>query len=311
MLKLLKKYNLILILAVLVLIFGILNPAFLKLSNLLNILSQNSIIGIVSLGMTLVIIIGGIDLSVGSTVAVTGILLALLISIGQPLVVAIIICLIFGALIGYINGILVVKARIPAFIVTLGIMSVARGGALLFSNSKSISISSSILNEIVISKIAGISVSTIIFVLLAVILWLFTTKTFWGKYLYAIGGNKKAAKFNGINISRFTLLAYLTCGLLCALAAILLVGSLNSAQPQAGQLYELTAIATVVIGGASLSGGKGSVTGTFLGVLILGVIENGLSINNVPEYYQYILIGIIIITSVLIDKNFNIRPYEK
>jgi len=300
-----KKYNLIIMLTILMVVFGIINPAFLKISNLLNILSQNSIIGIVSLGMTLVIIIGGIDLSVGSIVAFTGLLFSLLVSQGVPLSISIVLSIITGSGFGLINGFLVTKGKIPAFIATLGMMSAARGGALLISDSMSISIANSSFNSIINYSILGIAVPSIVFIVLTIVLLMFLSKTYWGKYLYAIGGNEKAAVFNGINVPRFTLLAYIIGGLMCGVASILLVGSLNSAQPQAGQLYELTAIAAVVIGGASLSGGKGSIIGTFIGVLILGVIQNGLSILNVPSYYQYILIGTIIIISVLVDKKFN------
>ncbi len=292
-------------------IFGMIDPTFFKISNLLNILSQNSIIGIVSLGMTLVIIIGGIDLSVGSIVAISSVILASLLTMGYSIFLSIILCLLIGGITGLLNGLLIDRGKIPAFIVTLGIMSVARGGALLFSGSKSISIGNSNLNSIINKTIFGVNTMTLVFILLTIILWLFLKKTYSGKYLYAIGGNKKAAHFNGINVSRHTLLTYTICGIFCSIAGILLVGSLNSAQPQSGFLYELTAIAAVVIGGASLSGGKGSILGTFTGVLILGVINNGLSILNVPSYYQYILIGIIIILSVLIDKNFNHLKYEK
>ena len=291
----------------LIAVFGFLNPTFLQASNLLNILSQNSIIGIVSLGMTLVIIVGGIDLSVGSIVAFCGILFAILLSSGMSLFFAILIVLAIGSSLGFINGILITRGKIPAFIVTLGLMSAIRGGALLLSGSKSISIGNSSLNGIVNYSILGITVSSFLFIVLTVLVWGFLNKTFWGKYIYAIGGNEKAAAFNGINTSSYTLVTYLITGIMCAFASILLVGTLNSAQPQAGQLYELTAIAAVVIGGASLSGGKGSVIGTFIGVLILGVIQNGLSIMNIPSYYHYILIGMIIIISVLVDKKINAK----
>ncbi|MBV7270700.1 ABC transporter permease [Winogradskyella luteola] len=307
MLKKIKKYNLLVMLLVLIIIFGIINPAFLQPSNLLNILTQNSIIGIVSLGMTIVIIIGGIDLSVGSIVAFCGLVLALLLTLNIPLIAALLITVVVGSFFGLINGVLIKKGKIPAFIVTLGLMSAIRGGGLLFSNSKSISIGGSELNSILNTKLFGVSFSALIFIVLSIGLWYLLKKTYWGKYIYAIGGNEKAARFNGIQVSKYSIIVYVISGLMCGIASILLVGSLNSAQPQAGQLYELTAIAAVVIGGASLAGGKGSIFGTFVGVLILGVIQNGLSILNVPSYYQYILVGFIIIVSVLIDKNYNTK----
>ncbi|PID93419.1 MAG: ribose ABC transporter permease [Bacteroidetes bacterium] len=311
MLKNIKKYNLLIVLILLIMVFGLLNPAFLKIDNLLNILSQNSIIGIVSLGMTLIIIIGGIDLSVGSIVALCSILFALSIVSGLGMLISIIVALLTGALIGLLNGITIEKGKIPPFIVTLGMMSIARGLALMLSQSKSISLGSINFNSIINSSFLGINVSSFIFILLAILLWIGLNKTYPGKYLFAIGGNRKASYFNGIKVVNYSIIIYTVCGALSAVAAVLLVGSLNAAQPQSGVLYELTAIAAVVIGGADLSGGKGSITGTFVGVLILGVINNGLSIMNVPSYYQYILIGIIIIISVSINNNFKILKNEK
>ncbi len=311
MLKALKKYNLFIVLLLLILVFGILNPSFLKPSNLLNVLSQNSIIGIVSLGMTLVIIIGGIDLSVGSIVALCSILFASSVVAGFGLLPSIFIALLAGIFIGFFNGLTVEKGNIPSFIVTLGMMSIARGLALMFSQSRSISLGNVDFNSIVNASIFGINVSSVVFILLTIILWIALNKTYPGKYLFAIGGNKKAARFNGIDVNKYAVVVYTICGLFSAIAAVLLVGSLNAAQPQSGVLYELTAIAAVVIGGANLSGGKGSIMGTFMGVLILGVINNGLSIMNVPSYYQYILIGLIIVLSVSINNNFKIMKNEK
>jgi len=305
--KLLKIYSLPLLLLLIVLVFGMLNPLFLTPSNLINILDQNSIIGIVSMGMTLVIIIGGIDLSVGSIFALCGIFFASLLTNEVSITLAIIATLLLGIALGFINGYLIRRWNIPAFIVTLGVMSTARGGALLLSSSKSISIASTGYGNIMNYEILGISTPIIVFIVISLLLGFLLENTFWGKFAYAIGGNEKAAAFNGINVDKLSILAYVVCGLTCAVASLLLVGKLNSAQPQAGQLYELSAIAAVVIGGASLAGGEGSIKGTFIGVLILGVIQNGFSILNVPSYFQYILVGIIIIASVLIDKKLNLN----
>lgn len=311
MLNAIKKYNLIIVLVALVAVFGAMNPSFLKVSNLINVLSQNSIIGVVSLGMTLVIIIGGIDLSVGSIVAVCSILFASFIVSGVGIFPAILIAILVGAILGFLNGATVEKGNIPSFIVTLGMMSIARGLALLFSQSKSIPLGNVDLNSIVNASFLGINLSSLVFVILTILLWFGLNKTYPGKYLFAIGGNRKAAYFNGISVKKYSIIVYTLCGLFSGIAAILLVGSLNAAQPQSGVLYELTAIAAVVIGGADLSGGKGSILGTFMGVLILGVINNGLSIMNVPSYYQYILIGVIIVLSVSINNNFKIKKNEK
>lgn len=309
--RLLRKHNLFFVLIILILTFGILNPSFLKLGNLFNILSQNSIIGVVSLGMTLVIIIGGIDLSVGSIVAFCSIIFGSLAISGVGIMGSSLLTVFAGSFIGFINGYTIEKGNIPAFIVTLGMMSITRGLALLVSGSKAIPLGSVNINQLTTTTFFGVNLPTIIFLGLAFFLWLFLNKTYPGKYLFAIGGNRKAAHFNGINVFKYSIFVYLIAGLFSAIASIILVGSLNSAQPQSGTLYELTAIAAVVIGGASLSGGKGSISGTFLGVLILGVIQNGLSILNVPSYYQYILIGSIIIFSVVFNNRPELKHHEK
>jgi len=311
MLRALRKYSLLIVLIALMVTIGTLSPSFFKIGNLLNIVSQNSIIGVVSLGMTLVIIIGGIDLSVGSIVALCSIIFASFAVGGFGLFPSSLITLIAGSLIGFLNGFTIEKGKIPAFIVTLGMMSITRGLALMVSGSRSIALGSIDFNSIVNYSILGVKLSSLVFIALTLLLWLLLDKTYPGKYLFAIGGNRKAARFNGIRVIKYSVFVYVVGGLFSAIAAILLVGSLNSAQPQAGILYELTAIAAVVIGGASLAGGKGSIIGTFLGVLILGVINNGLSILNVPAYYQYILVGTIVILSVLINNNAKLKSHEK
>lgn len=302
-----KEFRLIIVLLLLVAAFGLLSPSFLTLRNISNILVQNSVIGLVSLGMTLVVISGGIDLSVGSIVALSSMAFALLLANGVSLVVASLCCIICGATLGLITGSVIAFLKIPAFVATLGMMSVLRGGALLINGSNSISISENYVFNVYDSSIAGIPIIFLIFLLFTALLWVLTRKTIGGLKLYAIGNNLKAAYFNGINVRFYTIIAYVGSGFCSAVAAILLVSQLNSAQPQSGQLYELTAIAGAVVGGANLSGGKGSMFGTFLGILILGTIQNGLYILNVPSFYQYIVIGVIIITFV----SFNNKIYFK
>jgi ribose/xylose/arabinose/galactoside ABC-type transport system permease subunit len=300
--KFLRDYGLVALLASLVVLFGLLNPVFVSSQNLLNILDQVSIIGIIALGMTLVILIGGIDLSVGSIVAFAGIILAKALVSGFGLPASICLCLATGVGLGSINGFFVAYGKLPAFIVTLGLMSAARGATLYLAEGRSISGLPNGLNQIANFSVLGTTLPSLAFILLTIILTLFTKFTYWGKYIYAVGGNERAAWLSGVQIQRYKMFAYVMTGLLCSVSAVVLVGKLSSAQSQAGNMYELNAIAAVVIGGSSLSGGKGSVYGTFIGVLVLGLLQNGFSILNVSSYYQQILLGAIIIVAVYLDK---------
>ena len=297
----LKKYTLFIILIILITLFGILNPIFFSFENLFNIVDQVSIIGIISLGITLIIIVGGIDLSVGSIVAFTGVCLALLLSNNYNFLSSILICLFVGSFLGFINGLFISRFKVPAFITTLGMMSIVRGATLQITQGRSISNLPSGLSELINSSILNISFPVLLFFILYLSLWFVLNRTYWGKYLYATGSNEKAAWLSGINTTNYKTIVYIVSGVLCAISSIILVGKLNSAQPTAGNMYELNAIAAVVIGGASLSGGKGTITGTLLGVLILGVLQNGFSILNISPYYQQILLGIIVIFAVLSD----------
>lgn len=299
--SIIKKYSLAIVLGFLIMLFGSLNPVFISVPNLLNLIDQISIIGIIALGMTLVILIGGIDLSVGSLVAFTGLILAISLMGGMGLPISILFCLLTGLGLGLINGLIVSYCKVPAFIATLGLMSIARGASLYLTDGRAVSNLPLSLTNLLSFDLFGISFSTILFLLLTVLFWFFMKYTYWGKYIYAIGGNERAAWLSGIRTKRYKALVYAISGLVCAFGSLILVGKLNSAQPQAGNMYELNAIATVVIGGASLSGGKGSILGTFLGVLILGVLQNGFSILNISPYYQQILLGIIVIFAVFLD----------
>jgi ribose transport system permease protein len=300
--KFIKDYGLIALLGFLIVLFGVLNPVFVSSQNLLNILDQVSIIGIIALGMTLVILTGGIDLSVGSIVAFTGFILAKSLVSGFGLPVSILLCLVTGLGLGSINGLFVSYGKLPSFIVTLGLMSAARGATLYLAEGRSISGLPDGLNVLASSSLLRIPLPALMFVLFSILLAVFTKFTYWGKFIYAVGGNERAAWLSGIRIQRYKMFVYVITGFLCAVSSLVLVGKLNSAQSQAGNMYELNAIAAVVIGGTSLSGGKGSISGTVFGVLVLGVLQNGFSILNVSTYYQLILLGVIIIAAVYLDK---------
>lgn len=296
-------------LILLCLIMWILSPRFLTLPNLINITQQTSINAIIAVGMTFVIISAGIDLSVGSIVAFSGIVLASAIEAGVPIPAAILIGVLIGLLCGVINGLLITFGKLPPFIATLGMMSVARGLALIYSGGRPISGFPESFRFLATAEVFHIPFSVIIMIIVAVIAHLLLTRTKFGRYTYAIGGNEEASILSGINVKFYKTFIYGFCGLLSGVAALLLTARLNSAQPTAGTMYELDAIAATVIGGTSLMGGEGTITGTLIGALIMGVLRNGLIILGVSSFVQQAVIGAVIILAVLID--IFLKNYKK
>ena len=288
-------------LLVLVVALWILTPHFLTISNLLNVAEQATIIAIIAVGMTFVIITGGIDLSVGSVLAVSGVVMAYSLQSGVPLPLALIIGLGVGLLCGVVNGLLITIGRLPPFIATLGMMSVARGAALMFTEGRPISGFSEGFRSIATGEILRIPAPVVIMIVVYVIAHFVLKRTKLGRYTYAIGGNEEAALLSGINVRLNKTLVYGIAGLLSGLAAILLTARLNSAQPIAGMSYELDAIAATVIGGTSLLGGEGTISGTLIGALIMAVLRNGLNLLSVSSFFQQVVIGSVIILAVLID----------
>jgi ribose transport system permease protein len=288
-------------LLVLVVALWILTPHFLTISNLLNVAEQATIIAIIAVGMTFVIITGGIDLSVGSVLAVSGVVMAYSLQSGVPLPLALMIGLGVGLLCGVVNGLLITIGRLPPFIATLGMMSVARGAALMFTEGRPISGFSEGFRSIATGEILRIPAPVVIMIVVYVIAHFVLKRTKLGRYTYAIGGNEEAALLSGINVRLNKTLVYGIAGLLSGLAAILLTARLNSAQPIAGMSYELDAIAATVIGGTSLLGGEGTVSGTLIGALIMAVLRNGLNLLSVSSFFQQVVIGSVIILAVLID----------
>ena len=300
--SILGRYALLLSLASLCLVLGILNPVFLSWSNLTNVFLQSSLNLIIALGMTFVIIIGGIDLSVGSVVAVAGMTLGIFLNDGVKAPVAILCVVLLGALCGGINGFVIAKWQVPAFVVTLGSMSAARGVALMLTGGRSVSGFSTSFLWLGNGSLAGFPFPAIIALALAALCAFVLRATVWGTYLYAIGGNSKAAWIFGIRVPLYQICVYVISGIVSAVAAVLLTSRLAAALPTAGTSYELDAIAATVIGGASLSGGSGTIYGTVLGAILIGVLRNGLSILNVSSYVQQILIGTIIVAAVAIEQ---------
>ena len=271
--------------------------------NLLIILRQVSVNGILAIGVTFVIIAGGIDLSLGSVVALTGVVAAGYAHPNTyPLIVPLLIGLFTGVGVGLINGLVITLGKVAPFIVTLGMMTMARGLALVWSDGRPVSNLSPAFNFIGGGDWLYIPVPILLFVLVVVVSYILLNNTTIGRYIYAVGGNEQAAKASGIRVNAVKLFAYIICGGLAALAGIVLASRITTGQPNAGIAYELDAIAAVVIGGTSLMGGRGTVTGTVVGVLIIGIINNGLDLLNVSSYYQQIIKGVIIIGAVLLDR---------
>ena len=276
-------------------------PHFATASNLVNVVEQSTIIGIISVGMTFVILTGGIDLSVGSLVALSGIAFGSAVQAHAPLGVAIIVGLGTGLLCGVTNGLLITFGRLPPFIATLGMMSVARGLALIISDGRPISGFSLAFRSLATGDLLGVPAPVFLMVLLYAAAHFILRRTVLGRYTYAIGGNEEATALSGVNVSAYKIAVYAIAGLLSAVTALVLAARLDSAQPIAGINYELDAIAAVVIGGASLLGGSGSVVGTLIGALIMSVLRNGLNLLGVSSYVQQIAIGAVIIVAVLVD----------
>ena len=282
-------------------VLWIMTPYFLTVSNLLNVAQQTSINAIIAVGMTFVIITAGIDLSVGSLVAFSGVVLASVLQAGVPLPIAILVGLGVGLSCGMINGLLITHGRIPPFISTLGMMSVARGAALLYTKGRPVTGFSENYRYLATGEIFHIPAPVIIMGVVYIIAHFVLNRTKLGRYAYAIGGNEEAAILSGINVKLYKTMVYALCGMLSGLAALILTARLNSAQPIAGNMYELDAIAATVIGGTSLMGGEGTVLGTLIGALIMGVLRNGLNLLGVSSFIQQIVIGSVIIIAVLMD----------
>lgn len=276
---------------------------FLTVRNIQNVITQSAVIAVIAIGQSIVILTGGIDLSVGSVVGFVGILGGLMIKAGMPIGLACLIIIAVGVLVGAVNGSILSRGKVPPFIVTLGTMQIIRGLTMVLNSGKPISGFPDGLKAIMNTKILGMPISILyVFVLYAVMI-LIMNKTRLGRWIYSIGGNAKASKLAGIRTNRIETYAYIICGAFAAIGGILLLSRLSYADPNAGSGYEMDAIAAVVIGGIAMSGGKGNIGNTLVGALILGMLKCGLQILNVPVYFQTIIIGLAIITAVYFDKS--------
>lgn len=305
---LLKKYNLLVLLAVFIIISAVLSPNFLKLGNILNLLQQASIPGIVAIGMTIVILLGGIDLSVGSVAAFSGMICAIMVSKNVPIFISILVAVALGGCLGLITGILIARFNLPDFIASLAMMEIGRGAALLTTQGVPVFGLPSEFKFIGGGFVLGrVSVSGLIWIFLTVAFALILKYTSYGRSLYAIGGNKEAATLSGIKTRRNYALAYMLSGLLAGFAGVLTASWLSTGQPTAGDGMELDAIAASVIGGASLSGGMGTVVGTFGGVFLLQIITNIFNLVGLASFYQQIAKGVIIIAALLLNNVIDSR----
>ncbi len=298
----LRQYGIFVAFIIICLILSFVAPQFLTISNWTIIITQVSINALLAFGVTFVIITGGIDLSLGSILAVTGIVAA---SLAHPdtysVIVPILVGLFSGLLIGAFNGFVITQSKIAPFIVTLGTMTIGRGLALILSKGRPISNLSDSFNFIGGGNVLGIPFPIIVLIVAFSICYIILKKTILGRYIYAVGGNEQAAKASGINVNQIKLAVYSICGLLSGLAGILLTSRITTGQPNAGVGFELDAIAAAIIGGTSTSGGTGTMTGTLVGALLIGVINNGLDLLNVTSYYQQVVMGAIIIGAVVLD----------
>jgi ribose transport system permease protein len=289
-------------------LFSVMSGNFFTQGNLFNILRQISTNAIIAFGMTFVLLIGGIDLSVGSIVAATNCVSIGLMVLGVPVAAAGLLGVLLGALIGLVNGLVVTKGKIPPFIATLAMMTIGRGIAYVYTGGRPMRFDDEALSWIGNGYVSAIPVPVLIMAACLLIFGFILHKTRYGAHIYAVGGGREAAKYSGINIPAVEISVYVISGMLSGVSGVILGSRMLSAQPVAGQGAELDAIAAVVLGGTSLSGGVGTVCGTIIGALFIGVMNNGLNIIGVPFYWQQIIKGAVIIIAVFVDvvKNKNL-----
>jgi len=291
-------------LLLIIIVISIMSPNFLTINNIFNVLRQVSINALIAFGMTFVILTGGIDLSVGSILALTGAVTAGMLASGMDPILAMGLGLLLGAILGAVNGIIIAKGKVAPFIATLATMTIYRGLTLVYTEGKPISGLGDSLSFQLLGKgyFFGIPVPIVTMLLAFGVLYFILKKTTFGRRVYAVGGNEEASKLSGIRVDRIKIYVYALTGFLAALASLILTSRLNSAQPTAGNMFELDAIAAVVLGGTSLTGGRGWIVGTVIGALIIGVLNNGLNLIGVSSFFQQVVKGAVILIAVLLDR---------
>ena len=300
------KYRSLIALVLLVVVVSILSPSFLTTKNIFNVLRQTSVNAVIAAGMTFVILTGGIDLSVGSILAISGAVCASMLVSGTNIVIAVLVALVIGGAVGFLNGFVIAKGKLQPFIATLATMTVLRGLTLVFTDGKPITLGSGDLavafGKIGGGSILGIPTPALIMIAVFLICGYVLNKTVIGRHVYALGSNENAAKLSGLNTDKIKIAVYTVSGILAAVAGIIITSRLFSAQPTAGEGYELDAIAAVVLGGTSLTGGKGKISKTIVGALIIGILSNALNLLDVSSYYQMMVKGAVILVAVLLDR---------
>jgi ribose/xylose/arabinose/galactoside ABC-type transport system permease subunit len=300
---LIGDYGILVVFAVVLVYLSFAAPSFLTVDNLINIVRQSSIIGFIALGMTFVMITAGIDLSVGSLVGLTGVVAATLAPAeGAAFVLPILVGLAIGVLVGVVNSALIVYGAVLPFLATLAMMAVVRSAALVFTNGQPVTSLSAPFDWLGAGMVGPIPVPVILFLIAALVLDFVLSRTAFGRHVYAIGGNEESSRKVGISVRRILIAVYVLAGVMAAIAGLVLTARVDGADPLAGTMYELQAIAAVVIGGTSLFGGIGTIRGTVIGVLLVGVVLNGLNLLNVSSYYQQAVQGLILVLAVLLNR---------
>lgn len=310
--KNLDKFRSLILLIVFSSLISIINPRFLTWGNLSNVFRQTSINAIISAGMTFVILTSGIDLSVGSILGFSSAVAAKMIASGYNIFLSLLVALVIGAVSGMVNGIIITKGKVQPFIATLAMMILLRGSTMVFTSGKPIAVTGNHISPIFRFIGTGtirlfflpirVPVPIIIMAIAFVICYYILTQTQFGRHIYAVGGNEEASLLSGVNTTKVKILAYTISGILASIAGVIVTSRLSSAQPGAGDGFELDAIAAVVLGGTSLVGGQGTIAGTIIGALIIGILNNALNLMDVQSYYQMIAKAIVILIAVLLDK---------
>lgn len=308
--ELITKYRTILVLIFICIIASLISPVFFSLSNFTNVIRQTSIIAILASGMTFVILTGGIDLSVGSVLALSGAVGAGVMQSTNSLFLSILSILFLGSILGLSNGFLITKFDMPPFISSLAIMVITRGATLVYTNGYPLPITNSQFRFIGRGSFFGVYIPILILIIVYILSIYLLNNTKFGRYVISTGGNEEATRLSGINVNKIKMLVYMLSGFLAAIAGLILTARLSSAQPTAGSGLELDAIAAVILGGTSLSGGLGTISGTLIGSLILGVLNNILNLANVNPFYQDIVKGLVIIIAVITDGKFKTMSFK-
>lgn len=302
----LQKYQSVLMLVVFAGVIALLNDRFLTVPNLLNVFRQSSINAVIACGMTFVILTGGIDLAVGSVLAIASAISASMLLAGFGIVPTVMAAMLVGAISGAISGLIITKGKVQPFIATLVMMTFLRGATLVFTNGTPLTVGKAKAADAFYflgnGNVLGMPVPILITIVVFIISYYILTQTRTGRYVYAVGGNEDASRLSGLNTDRVKLFVYTISGVLAAIAGLIVTSRLSSAQPTAGTGYELDAIAAVVLGGTSLVGGKGKILGTVIGVLIIGILNNALNLMDISSYYQMIAKAAVILLAVLLDR---------